>query len=495
MKRTYRNFTILFAALILSATVGCGSDPETPLPTETTDIPAVSETVTETEAPSYIDLLPAEVSFPDTNFHIGYVAVPDYSTMNECAFTLEEAQGDIINEAIYQRNLQTSEKLGVSITAEQMCNSWADMQTTLARLVKSGDCPYDTVIGPVVWQFRSSLTDMLIDMNTLDSIDFSHAWWDTDVIKNMYSLGTNNIYFASGDINYHDDYGQHCLIFNKKLCDTYDLAYPYQLVLDGKWTYDKLKEYCMNFGLDLNGDSRMDQNDLFGYIGNTGALNNVFLPSAGENVITVNDDLTVTLNASDRLYSVVNSFFTDFENRDVYCIMERELGYDIGNTVFPTGHALFCGNAMVHLIADYRVSMEDDFGILPHPKFDESQKNYYSMLNQVYATAYSIPITNENPEQTGWILDVMGYYSQDTLYPAVIEKNIKTKAMRDEESIAMLDILFDSKFYELGGWGTKIYENINTLVMKGENTYSSTLEKTEKTTQNEFKELPNAYRK
>ena len=149
---------------------------------------------------------------------------------------------------------------------------------------------------------------------------------------------------------------------------------------------------------------------------------------------------------------------------------------------------------MVHLIAAYRVSMEDDFGILPHPKFDESQKNYYSMLNQVYATAYSIPITNENPERTGWILDVMGYYSQDTLYPAVIEKNIKTKAMRDEESIAMLDILFDSKFYELGGWGTKIYENIGNLVMKGENTYSSTLEKTEKTTQNEFKELPNAYR-
>ena len=58
----------------------------------------------------------------------------------------------------------------------------------------------------------------------------------------------------------------------------------------------------------------------------------------------------------------------------------------------------------------------------------------------------------------------------------------------------MLDILFDSKFYELGGWGTKIYENIGNLVMKGENNYSSTLEKTEKTTQNEFKELPNAYR-
>ena len=89
----------------------------------------------------------------------------------------------------------------------------------------------------------------------------------------------------------------------------------------------------------------------------------------------------------------------------------------------------------------------------------------------------------------------MGYYSQDTLYPAVIERNIKAKAMRDEESIAMLDIIFDSKFYELGGWGTKIYENIGTMVMKGENTYSSTIEKTAKTTQNEFKELPNAYRK
>ena len=154
MKRTYRNFAVLFAALLLGATVGCGSATETNLPTETTDIPAVSETVTETEAPSYIDLLPEDVYFEGETLHIGYVSVPEYTTMNECAFTLEEAQGDIINEAIYQRNLLTSEKLGVMITAEQMCKSWADMQTALARLVKSGDCPYDTVIGPVVWQFR-----------------------------------------------------------------------------------------------------------------------------------------------------------------------------------------------------------------------------------------------------------------------------------------------------------------------------------------------------
>lgn len=490
-----KNMKYVAALLLMLSIVGCAAEEQTKDPTVTDAAQGDTDVViAETEAPDYIDLLPDDVYFEGENLHIGYVAVPDYTTMNECAFTLDEAQGDIINEAIYKRNLQTSEKLGVSITAEQMCNSWADMQKTLEKLVQSGDCPYDTVVGPIHWLFRSSLSETVIDMAELESIDFTHEWWDTDVIYTMYSLGTDHIYFASGDINYHDDYAQGCLLFNKKLCDTYDLEYPYQMVLDGTWTYDKMKEYCMSFGTDLNGDSKMDENDLFGYMSTGGALN-VVLSSAGENIITVNDDLSVEFNRSDRLFSVVNAYFSDFKNREVFCIMERELGYEIGNTVFPSGHALFSGNGLVMTIVQCRASMEDDFGVLPHPKFDDTQERYYSNLNTVYGTGYSIPITNNDAERTGWILDVMGYYSQNTLYPAVIETNIKGKAMRDEESSVMLDIIFDSKFYELGAWGTKIYDNIIELVLSGENTYSSMLERTNKTTQREFADLPDVYGK
>ncbi len=492
-----RNYTRYFATLLLMLLVGgCAAEEQTVDPTVTDENPSEMEHVTaETDVPDYIDLLPQDVFFEGETLHIGYVSVPDYTTMNECAFTLEEAQGDIINEAIYQRNLLTTEKLGVIITAEQLCNTWSDTQTVLQRLVSSGDCPYDTVLGPIQQLFYSALSELLIDMGNITSIDFTHAWWDTDVIKSMYSFGTENIYFVSGDINYHDDYAQSCLVFNKTLCDTYDLAYPYQLVLDGKWTYDKLKEYCTDFGVDLNGDSRMDQHDLFGYITNTGALNNVFLPSAGENVITVNADLTVTLNRSERVFDVVNAFFADFKNKNDFVIMGsgREIDSASGANVFPSGHALFNGNGIVNSIAQYRVSMEDDFGILPHPKFDETQEEYYSLLNFVYGTAYSIPVTSKDPERTGWILDVMGYYSQDTLYPAVIEKNIKTKSMRDEESVAMLDIIFSSKIYELGGLGTTIYDRVCGLVRKDDNSYSSTLEKCEKTTQKEFADLSNVY--
>ena len=87
----------------------------------------------------------------------------------------------------------------------------------------------------------------------------------------------------------------------------------------------------------------------------------------------------------------------------------------------------------------------------------------------------------------------------DTIYgtadadPAVIEKNIKTKSIRDEESVAMLDIIFSSKFYELGGLGTTIYDRVCGLVRKDDNSYSSTLEKCEKTTQKEFADLSNVY--
>lgn len=84
--------------------------------------------------------------------------------------------------------------------------------------------------------------------------------------------------------------------------------------------------------------------------------------------------------------------------------------------------------------------------------------------------------SDANTERTGTILDVMGYYSQDTITKEIVEKNAIYKGSRDDDTADMLNMLFDCKIYDLGGWGTEIYEKGMLIVEKGINTYASDVE-------------------
>ena len=58
--------------------------------------------------------------------------------------------------------------------------------------------------------------------------------------------------------------------------------------------------------------------------------------------------------------------------------------------------------------------------------------------------------------KTGLILEALVYESRYTLLPAYYDINLKSKMARDEESSAMIDIILDSRLYDLGelyGWG------------------------------------------
>ncbi|MCL2816307.1 MAG: hypothetical protein FWD23_17065, partial [Oscillospiraceae bacterium] len=102
-------------------------------------------------------------------------------------------------------------------------------------------------------------------------------------------------------------------------------------------------------------------------------------------------------------------------------------------------------------------TMETDFGILPPPKYNEQQENYYVAVDPWCTSAVSVPITVGDKEKTGLILETLAYESRYILLPAYYDINLKTKFARDEESGAMIDIILNNRLYDLGdmyGWGS-----------------------------------------
>ena len=60
-----------------------------------------------------------------------------------------------------------------------------------------------------------------------------------------------------------------------------------------------------------------------------------------------------------------------------------------------------------------------------------------------------MPKTNTDLEMTGHVLEAMGYYSQQILTPAFIDTTVRHKALRDEDSSNMLNLIFENRVYDI----------------------------------------------
>jgi hypothetical protein len=79
--------------------------------------------------------------------------------------------------------------------------------------------------------------------------------------------------------------------------------------------------------------------------------------------------------------------------------------------------------------------------------YDEAQESYDTYGgNSPYLL--SIPITVNDLTRTGMIIEAMSAYSAETVVSTYYDIMLKTKLSRDEESKAMLDLIFKNIAYD-----------------------------------------------
>lgn len=441
------------------------------------------------EETAWIDTLP-EVDYGGYTFNMAW-STPNMS-WNEMAPDADEIAGDLVGEAVHQRNLLTEDRLNISITAQPATQSWTTVNTDIKNLVLAGDTSVDAYGVSTWFMFKASIDGLLYNLDTVETLDLSHDWWEHG-LNEMMSLNGKQHYMANGMINYLDDYAISCLYFNKPLCTDLGLEHPYELVRNGEWTLDRFLTYVESSSADLDGNGVWDENDRYGLVENSGLLNR-FLPSFGTQVVGFDENGDGTINQTEIFFDQLDRMteaLLDLHNAAVL-LRDRALGYEKADTVFPGGRALFFGE-MVNSITTFRETMDPDFGLIPYPKYTEEQAQYYSSYNTAWGTSYGFPVTNPDLNRSGQILEVMGYYSMDTIYPASIEKNILTKTVRDEESSDMLRLMFECKFYELGSWGTSVYGNLCGMASSGKNNFVSSLKSIVKINAKEFEAVKSYY--
>jgi hypothetical protein len=144
-----------------------------------------------------------------------------------------------------------------------------------------------------------------------------------------------------------------------------------------------------------------------------------------------------------------------------------------------------------------------NFGILPAPKYDEIQDGYHSFVSTLYATSVAVPVSATDKEMSSIITQAMCEASTDTTKNAYFEVILKLRKIQDNESEEMLDIIFDSRVYDLGvayAWGgnssstaNSIGSFMDSIAMSGTNTFISTLDSIDDTIETALEETLNDF--
>ena len=150
--------------------------------------------------------------------------------------------------------------------------------------------------------------------------------------------------------------------------------------------------------------------------------------------------------------------------------------YYLASERISQGKALLRTMCLIDLwdIADS--SIDFDFGILPLPKYNKEQENYYSNVSTFPVPGYAISIYAKDKDLSALVLSALSEASEGTLNEAYYEKLLKRRRFTDEDSSEMLDIIFENRVYDLGvvfsNWG--IRDIVGNSVKNGTNTFAST---------------------
>ena len=115
--------------------------------------------------------------------------------------------------------------------------------------------------------------------------------------------------------------------------------------------------------------------------------------------------------------------------------------------MFRAGNVFLIGSGVSDAIA--MRDAEVDFGIIPYPKYDEEQQGYHTHVD-AWNGMLCVPVTAGDQERTGIITEAMAAYTYKMVTPAYYEVALTSKYLRDEESVEMLDYIFDGILYDFG---------------------------------------------
>ncbi len=445
-----RLLALLLSALMATSVAACAGGGET---VETTAAPAsTTAPADETTIPAETELTPdlPEIKFDGTQ--LVFACRPRDATNYKARWLIaDEMNGDIINDAVFERNTYIEEKYGVELVFVEN-----DSPNKLVSTgVMAGDDEYDVMYEKFKNTGTIALNGHLYDIADFGYANYDNPWWDSNSVEGMSYNG--RLYAVVCDISLMACRALRGVIFNRDLVREYQMEDPYQLVKDNKWTLDQMVSMLMQVSSDLDGNQVMDDADRYGMLTETGSNSNAYYLTIASGVKLFEKNGTEVTQAfmNEKTMTILEKCAT-FMNDKAVTRSYNDLTPDsdgkwfYGRKLFAADHFLFLNNSVGQFDEFNAAGMESEYGILPQPKYDETQDRYYHPLDRE-TTCLSIPASNQadDLERISILLEDMAYKSSKTILPAYYDNVIALRRARVPEVAEMVAIMKNSIYYDI----------------------------------------------
>ncbi len=369
----------------------------------------------------------------------------------------DEMNGEVVNDALYNQRAKISDRFNVNIT----CNDDGDLDpvaTQVHQLVISGDDSYSIVYSHDNMTMNNGLKGDFCNLRSFDLLDFSKPWWQG--ASQVFTI-QGKLFATANTMAMSGIYMNCTLSFNKTLMIDLQLEYPYEKVRNGEWYMDDMTAMAKVAKQDLNGDGKYDANDQWGFL--TASYGWLQLQSdLGAGCMEKDDQGNVCFtNNVDKMVSVMEKFDTIDE------FTQSSTGTDYNVKMFSEGRGLFMFSENRNLYESMRESSVS-YGILPAPKFDETQENYASAGYDIYWGV--ILSSSAHEELISYCLESISCENYNNVVPAVWETVLGAKLSDAPEDTEMFYIIRDVQYVDLGYALSQSIAGLSNIVFLKTNT-------------------------
>ena len=442
-----RILSALLALLILASVVGCSSgsntDADTTKQTTAADPTTTAADDTQITEGDTAEAADTETTEADTTEEV-VVVRPKLSHRDEIKMYIgnggdrmlwiaDENSADVISNGVYRKNVAVEEALDCPVSMRYENIGWdsrQEMYDTIANGVNTNNHAYDVVTGYSVVPPMLVINGYMQRMETLDYIDFTKTWWASKLMEELTVGG--RVYLASGDASLGLFEALYVMFFNQNMVINYHMEDPYDLVLNGTWTLEKLDEIMKIF----------DGGEIPALEINHATQASAFISSLGIHITELNTDgdpefvfgTQSAIDKTDALQAVLRS--------DAFKVDTEWRNHFVSQASFST----ICDMKFARTVRTQNITF--DWGCVPLPKYDE--KSEYRVWAATNIALFCIPRDALSGTDSAIFLEEYSAQSNAITTPRYYEVALKVQFSPDETTAEIFDIIRTGVDFQFG---------------------------------------------
>ena len=447
MKKYVKLTTLLLVfATMLSLFAACantGSEDTTAPSGAQTQAPTESGEATE-EVTLYVpDDLNETYNFGET---ITFFIWDDWRMME---FYSDET-GDLIDDAIYHRNIAVTERLGVEFEWVEAPGDSGDYSSWLTQAENdwAADNEYDIYAGYSRTIPLLTIRGMAANLLQQEAFNVEKPWWP-EALTTECTIN-DRLYFCTGDIATSMLWYMVAFMYNKDLYEAHILdknggKTPMDMVDEDNWTLESFLGLVQDIYVDADNNGQKDITDFYGSTIYSTDIT-AFMIGAGITSFEKAEDGSLRISEkwnSQRCADICETVGNAMKLTGILCNDDR--------TTFRTQQSIFHMDRVFNIPGTDTGGEGLDFtvGVVPVPKFDKSQQEYKTNLGNPY-TMYAINAQSKEMEATATTLEAMASQNYRAVTPVVFEVAMKVRYTDDSQVAGMFDILKENVSFDVG---------------------------------------------